>query len=470
MKSNIKDKGKILFIYPPSPVLNREDRCQQPTKELLVIPPLPPTDLMYLASISEQCGLEAKIKDYSLGGNLIEDLNSFQPDYLLANIATPTFKSDMEALALAKSILPNLIIIVKGAPFLLYNTNVVYEYPFIDYVILGEPELTLKEILEGVPNNEILGICYQENMQGTKNALRPFNENLDELPFPARHLVDNSIYKRPDNGKIQAVIKVSRGCPYHCFFCLATPVSGSKVRMRSAENIIEEIKECIEKYNIKNFLFWSDIFNFDREWTINLCKKIIDSGLKFTWSSNTRANTMDDDMAKLMYKAGCRLVSIGVESGSQEILNNIGKKITLDEIRNTVKIIKKNKIKIYNYFVIGLPWETEKTIKETIKFAIELESDFISFYTATPLPGTRFFAYAMMNKLVEGQLNFDNAYYYPSIRAHELTKERIFELHKEAVKKYYLRPKFIIKTLLGLRTFTELKNYFLAGINLIMKK
>ena len=146
MKSNIKDKGKILFIYPPSPVLNREDRCQQPTKELLVIPPLPPTDLMYLASISEQCGLEAKIKDYSLGGNLIEDLNSFQPDYLLANIATPTFKSDMEALALAKSILPNLIIIVKGAPFLLYNTNVVYEYPFIDYVILGEPELTLKEI------------------------------------------------------------------------------------------------------------------------------------------------------------------------------------------------------------------------------------------------------------------------------------------------------------------------------------
>lgn len=450
--------------------MNREDRCQQPTKELLVIPPLPPTDLLYLAAIAEQLGFEAKIKDYSLGGNFAEDLKSFNPDYLVANIATPTFKSDMEAVAMAKSLLPSLITIVKGAPFLTYNTNVIYENPFVDYVIMGEPELTLKEILEGVPNNEILGICYSENMQGVKNEPRPFNENLDGLPFPARHLVDNSIYRRPDNGKVQAVIKVSRGCPYHCFFCLATPISGVKVRTRSAENIIAEIRECVEKYNIKNFLFWSDIFNFDREWTLDLCRKIIESGLKITWSANTRANTMDAEMAELMYKAGCRLVSIGVESGSQEVLNNIGKKITLDDIRNTVKILKKNRIKIYNYFVIGLPWETEKTVEETIKFAIELDSNFISFYTATPLPGTRFFAYAMMNKLVEGQMDFQSAYYQPTVRSHELSKERIFELHKQAVKRFYLRPRFILKTLLGLRTFTEFKNYFLAGLSLILKK
>ena len=335
---------------------------------------------------------------------------------------------------------------------------------------MGEPELTLKDILEEVPNNEILGICYSENMQGVKNEARPFNENLDCLPFPARHLVDNSIYKRPDNGKVQAVIKVSRGCPFHCFFCLATPVSGTKVRTRSAENIIAEVKECIEKYNIKNFLFWSDIFNFDREWTLNLCNKIIESGLKFTWSANTRANTMDEEMAKLMYKAGCRLVSIGVESGSQEVLDKIGKKITLDDIRNTVRILKKNKIKIYNYFVIGLPWETEKTVKETINFAIELDSNFISFYTATPLPGTKFFAYAMMNNLVDGQMDFCSAYYVPTVRSHKLSKERIFELHKQAIKRFYLRPKFIFKTLLGLRSFTEFKNYFTAGLNLLMKK
>ena len=452
---------RILLIYPPSPVLNREDRCQQPTKELLVIPPLPPTDLMYLAAIAEQCGFEAKIQDYSLGGDFLKDVKEFAPDYIVANVATPTFRTDMEALANAKNILPSVKIIVKGATFLTYNTNVIYENPFIDYVIIGEPELTLKEILEGVPNQDILGICFSENNQGIKNELRPFNEDLDNLPFPAR---------RPDNGKVQGVIKVSRGCPYHCFFCLATPVSGAKVRMRSAENIIAEIKECVEKYNIKNFLFWSDIFNINRDWTIDLCKKIIESGLKITWSANTRANTMDDEMASYMYKSGCRLVSIGVESGSQEVLDNIGKKITLDEIRNTVKVLKKNKIKIYNYFVIGLPWETEKTVEETIKFAIELDSNFISFYTAAPLPGTRFFAYAMMNKLVTENLDFNNAYYVPTVRSHELSKERIFELHKQAVKRFYLRPKFILKTLLGLRSFTELKNYFIAGLGLLFKK
>ena len=467
---NQNKKGRVLLIYPPSPVINREDRCQQPTKELLVIPPLPPTDLMYLASIAENCGFEAIIRDYSQGGNFEADLKEIQPNYLVANIATPTFKSDMMAVQLAKEIVPSICTIVKGAPFLTYNTNTIYENPFIDYVIMGEAELTLKDILDGVPDNEILGICYRENFQPVKNDKRPFIDNLDILPFPARHLVDNSIYRRPDNGKVQAVIKVARGCPFHCFFCLATPVSGAKVRTRSPENIVAELKECVEKYNIKNFLFWSDIFNFNREWTLELCQKIIESGLKITWSSNTRADTMDDEMAKMMYKSGCRLVSIGVESGSQKMLDNIGKKITLDDIRNTVKILKKNKIKIYNYFVIGLPWETEETVEETIKFAIELDSNFISFYTATPLPGTKYFAYAMLNKLVDGNLDFRSAYYEAVVRSEHLSKERIFELHKQAVKRFYLRPKFILKTLLSLRSFAEVKNYFIAGMNLLLKK
>ena len=467
---NQNKKGRVLLIYPPSPVINREDRCQQPTKELLVIPPLPPTDLMYLASIAETCEFEAIIRDYSQGGNFEADLKEIQPNYLVANIATPTFKSDMMAVQLAKEIVPSICTIVKGAPFLTYNTNTIYENPFIDYVIMGEAELTLKDILDGVPDNEVLGICYRENFQPVKNDKRPFIDNLDILPFPARHLVDNSIYRRPDNGKVQAVIKVARGCPFHCFFCLATPVSGTKVRTRSPENIVAELKECVEKYNIRNFLFWSDIFNLDREWTLELCQKIIESGLKITWSSNTRADTMDDEMAKMMYKSGCRLVSIGVESGSQKMLDNIGKKITLDDIRNTVKILKKNKIKIYNYFVIGLPWETEETVEETIKFAIELDSNFISFYTATPLPGTKYFAYAMLNKLVEGNLDFRSAYYEPVVRSEHLSKERIFELHKQAVKRFYLRPKFILKTLLSLRSFAEVKNYFIAGMNLLLKK
>lgn len=463
-------KKRILLIYPPSPVLNREDRCQQPTKELIVIPPLPPADLMYLAAVAEKAGFEAKICDYSQGGDYEADLKDFQPDYLVVNIATPTLEHDLDAVKKAKEICPNIITVAKGAAFLTLAEKIVGEHNELDFGILGEAEDTLKDILENKSKNDISGIYYKENGEVKFTGKRPFIEDLDSLPFPARHLVDNNIYRRPDNNKVQATIKVSRGCPFHCFFCLATPVSGAKVRRRSPENIVAEIRECVEKYNIKNFLFWSDIFNIDKDWTMKLCQAIIDSGLKITWSANTRADTADLEMAEMMYKSGCRLVSIGVESGSQYMLEKMGKKITLNDVRRTVKVFKKAKIRIYNYFVIGLPWETEETVEETIKFAIELNSDFISFYTATPLPGSRFYDYASEHNLFDKETSFENAYYYPAVNTHNLTRERVFELHKSAIKRFYLRPLYIAKMLLRIRSFEEIKNYFIAGMNVLLRK
>lgn len=463
-------KKRILLIYPPSPVLNREDRCQQPTKDLIVIPPLPPTDLMYLAAVAEKAGLEAKINDYSQNGDYEADLKEFNPDYLVVNIATPTLEHDLDAVKKAKEICPNVVTIAKGAAFLTLVERIIKEHNELDFGILGEAENTLKEILEGKPKAEILGLYYKENDEVKFTGNRPFIEDLDSLPFPARHLVDNNIYRRPDNNKVQATIKVSRGCPFHCFFCLATPVSGAKVRRRSPENIVAEIKECVEKYNIKNFLFWSDIFNIDKDWTMKLCQAIIDSGLKITWSANTRADTADLEMAEMMYKSGCRLVSIGVESGSQYMLEKMGKKITLNDVRRTVKVFKKAKIRIYNYFVIGLPWETEETVEETIKFAIELNSDFISFYTATPLPGSRFYDYALEHNLFDKETSFENAYYYPAVNTHNLSRERVFELHKYAIKRFYLRPLYILKMLSRIRSFAEIKNYFIAGMNVLLRK
>ena len=461
---------KILLIYPKSPVMNREDRCQQPTKDLLVIPPLPPTDLLYLAAVAEKVGLEAYIRDYSLGGDFEQDLKTIEPDYLVANIATPTLYSDLECFHTAKKLLPKIINIAKGAIFLTQNSEILLKNKDLTYIISGEAEETLKEILEKEKEpKDILGLWYREGFVAKFSGVRPFIENLDELPFPARHLINNEIYRRPDNNKIQAVIRVSRGCPHHCFFCLATPTYGRKVRMRSAENIIAEIRECINKYKIKNFIFWSDTFNYDREWTVNLCDKIIKSGLKITWSANTRADTADEKMAKLMYKAGCRLVSIGSESGSQFILDKIGKNITLNDIRDTVKAFKNAHIKIYNYFVLGLPWEDEQTAQDTIDFAIELDTDFVSFYTATPLPGTRYYNYAV-KELHEDVENYDNAYYKPILKTYSLSKERVMEIHKKAVKAYYLRPLYILKMIFKIRSIYEIKSYFTAGLRILLNK
>lgn len=465
---------KILLVYPPSVVMNREDRCQQPVKELLTIPPLPPTDLMYLASIACKNGDMCRIEDYSLGDRTIKDfeadIKTFQPDILVINVATPTLESDLSVCSVAKKIIPNILTIAKGAYFLTNNTNVLDTYSDLDLIIRGEAELTFREIIEDKPFETILGLTYRKENTPTNNAPRPFIENLDELPFPARNLINMDKYRRPDNNKKQAVIKVSRGCPFHCFFCLATPVSGKKVRMRSVENIIAEIKECKEKYNVDNFLFWSDIFDFDRKWTVSLCQRIIDENLNIIWSSNTRADTADEELAQIMKKSGCGLVSMGIESGSQFMLDKMGKKITLKQIKETVNAFKKVGIKVYGYFVLGLPWEDEKTAQETIKFAINLNLNYANFYTATAFPGSRFWDYAIDNNLFDGENKYKSAYYYPSVKTHHLSKDRVFTLHKEAVKRFYLRPCFIFKTLLSIRSFVEFKNYTTAGIKLLFKR
>ena len=463
-------KKRILLIYPPSPVLNREDRCQQPLENLFVIPPLPPTDLMYLAAVAEGIGFEAKIADYSLGGDYVKDLKEFEPDYLLVNVATPTFKTDIEAITLAKEICPKITTIAKGGTFLSHALDVMYFSRDIDFILYGEPEDTLRALLLGIAPYRIAGLYYRDDIRVKFTGPRPFIKDLDDLPFPARHLIDNTLYRRPDNNEVQAVIKVSRGCPFHCFFCLATPLNGAEVRMRSPQNIIDEIKECVEKYHIRNFVFWSDIFNIDKKWVMDLCNLIMGNNLYITWSANTRADTVDEEMAKIMYQSGCRLVSIGVESGSQEILNNIGKNLTLDDVKLAVKIFKKYRIKIYSYFIIGLPWETEETVEDTVDFAIELDTDFVSFYTATPFPGTKFYNYAKENGLIDSNTSFKEAYYLPAVATHTLTKEQILKLHKQAVRKFYLRPSYVLKTLFKIKSKTEFKNYFDMGLKILLRK
>jgi len=473
------EKKKILLIYPPAPIMNREDRCQQPVQNPLVVYPLPPTDLMYMAAVAEEITepfyYEPKIVDYSLTkGNAFdafkEDLKEFKPDFLVVNIASTRLKEDLLVLDVAKEILPEITTIVKGALFLTSNTDVLYDYKSLDLIMVGEVEETFKEILEEVPLHDIKGLCYRDGFVAKFTGARSFVEDLDDLPFPARHLVNNSLYRRPDNNKIQAVIKVSRGCPHHCFFCLATPVSGSEVRMRSVDNIVEEIKECIDSYGIKNFLFLSDLFNADREWVLDLCEKIIDSDIDIFWSANVRADNVDEEMVELMYDAGCSLVTIGVESGSQYILDKIGKTITIDQVIDTVKMFREMGIKVYNYFVIGLPWDNENTIEDTIEFAMLLNTDFVSFYTATPLLGSRYYKFAIENHLLTGGESFEDAYYKPVVDTLCITKERVFELQKQAVKRYYLRTRYIFKAISNIRSFAELKNYVKAGLLIALKK
>jgi len=468
--------NNVLLIYPIAPVMNREDRCQQPTNDLIVIPPLPPSDLLYIAAIARNAGKIPVVRDYSLiddaQNQFIKDLNELKPEYVVINITSTNYYHDMLALKTINDISPESKVIIKGAKFLgeYDDITALEKYKSLDIVIRGEVEETIKDIFENKPLSEILGITYRNGAKIIKNPQRPFIENLDSIPYPARDLIDNSKYIRPDTGEMQAVIKVSRGCPYHCFFCLATPVSGVKVRTRSPENILGEIKECYEKFGIKNFIFWSDIFNQDNEWVKALCKAIIDSGLKITFSTNTRADTADIETVKLMKQAGCSLVSIGIESGSNEILQKIGKRITTEHVKNTVKMFKRLGIKIYAYYVIGLPWETKKTYRETMDFAKYLNTEFASFYTATPLSGTKFREYAEKNHLLVEDFDEGKSYYEASANTHELNTQQVFDLVKNAYREYYIRPSYVLMMLFKIKSLNEFKNYFKAGLRVLFKR
>ena len=413
-------------------------------------------NMLYLPAIAEQCNYEIKINTNTTIEQTINDIKEFAPNFIVALIRFQVYKPQMEALAKIKELFPHIKIIVTGEPFLTYNNNVTYENPYISYVIMGEPEYTLRDILEGIPDNEILGICYtDENMQAIKNEPRPLIENLDKLPFPIRKTNKESI----------EFIEVSRGCPHHCFFCMATPLRGNKIRYRSVQNIIEEIKHCINKYKVNSFVFRADNFNENRDWCMDLCKQIIENKLNIQWSVNILPKNIDNTLAKYMSKSGCILCNIGIESGNINILNNIEKAVTLNDIKNTINILKKNRIKTHNCYIIGLPWETEETVQDTIKLAIQLDSDEASFNIATPFPGTKFFVYSMLNRLVTDEINFEKSIKSPIVKTHNLSKERIIRLQSNAAKCFYARPKYILKCIFNLNFQTILKIAKIYSLN-----
>lgn len=468
------NKKKIFIIYPPSGKINREERCQQHFKDYLRLMNLPPVDLLYLAAIAEKAGYIVKIKDYGISNQKIEDfiadLKEFIPDYLLFDVSLPSIESDLSLCTVTKQFSPSTKIIAKGFSFGYDSKDLMSRFPELDYAIKGEPELTLEDFLSNENIESIDGLIWRKNSEIIENKDRNLLDDLDYLPFPARHLIDNSKYKRPDDNKSLTVIRVEKGCPYSCFFCMVESISGKTPRYRTPDNIIKEINECVEKYKIHNFIFWADLFIFNKEWVKSLCNKILESKLKISWSATTRANTIDFELAKLMKKSGCKYICMGIESGNQNILDKMNKQIEIEQVKKSHKILKKAGLKTLTHYIIGLPWETEKTINDTIKFSVELNSDFASFNIAMPFPKTKYYDYAVKEGLLESCSSsynemYSESYYLPAINTNHLDKSEILKLYKKALKNFYLRPSHILKTTLNCSSLSVICSYFkiLAG-------
>lgn len=444
------NNNKAFLITPPTGLYVRDDRCQSSIGDFAIKVIRPPSDLMMIAAVLESLGFTCSIKDYPVEGGTWDtfkkDIAAFNPGMLIISATTPTLANDMLACGIAKQYAPAIITIAKGAHFLANDIQTLKEFAGLDIVIRGEIESTIKEIASAKEYSGILGITYRCQETIKRNPDRPFLENLDSLPLPARHLINNRLYTRPDTTAPMAVIETSRGCPGNCIFCLVNIVAGKRIRMRSSFSVANEIEDCMRRFKITNFHFKSDTFTWNKDWVIELCNEIIKRKLNIQWLCNSRVDTLDRQRIECMKRAGCWAIALGAEHGSQTILNKIKKGITLEQSAAAIGLCKEFAIKAYTYFIFGFPWDTEETINETIDFAIKLDGDFADFSLPYPFPGTELEQIARGLGLIERQLE-GNAYSQPIIPTLSVSRQRLVELRKKALKKFYLRLHYISKQL-----------------------
>jgi len=465
MNENIK--AKIIIAAPPTGLYRRDDRCQSKVDDQTVRVIFPPVDLAVFGVIARDCGVEPIIKDYPAEGGSFDDfradLKNLQPTYLMIPVTTATIGGDLETIRLAKEIVSKIVTLAKGEYLNIFGDSVLAEHPELDLILSGETEETFREILMGANPEKTAGIICRTKQGIRRNRPRPFLKNLDELPLPDRSLLKNELYRSPENGEMITVINAARGCPSECIFCSARRVSGARIRLRSPNSILLELKECVETYGITNFLFNGDTFTFKKSWLIALCKSIVEEGLDIRWGCNSRVDTIDPERLEWMKKAGCWVVAFGVESGSQKILDFVKKNITLSQVRRAIAMTKKAGIRTHAFFVIGTPPETKETLKETYKFARRLNTDFFDFNIAYPLPGTELYDIVTGEDLFVREAFGEGSYADAMIRTRTLSPEDLTKWRKRALLRLYLRPLYILRILWRAGSLKVMGYYFRAA-------
>lgn len=289
-----------------------------------------------------------------------------------------------------RKIIPNAKIVLGGGVVTENPTLLLGKTP-ADIAVFGEGEITIKELAEGKELKNILGICYKENGNIVQNKPRPLIQDLDSLPFPAWDLIPMDIYIKNCsvagmfNKNTEMNVLSARGCPYNCRYCWHMFGVGS--RYRSAENIIAEVNELKKKYNVEFILFSDETFAISKDRVVNFCKKYIESGVGLQWACFSRTNQVDKEMVDIMKKAGCRWVGYGIESGSQKILDNMNKRVTVEQAENAIRLTRNAGIYANTTFMFGYPGETLETIKETLNFCKRNMIKVSPFFT-TAYPGT----------------------------------------------------------------------------------
>ncbi len=472
---------KVMLLYPPGKLYQRsEDRAQCNIEDSATVTIHACNDLGYAAAILRNNGYEVFLKDYQTEGltenEALSDIESFQPDAVFISTTNATVFSDIEFINRIREN-RNFRIIIKGAIFFDTKPELldILDLTNIDVMVGGESNFVILPIIDALLSEKgslsaVNGIIYKENGELKRTEFSCWETDLDSLPFPARDLMNNALYQRPDTGEPMATIQVSIGCPSNCIYCLTPIISGKRVRFRSVENVFAEIEECYYKYGIKSFFFKADTFTINKDWAIALCDKIINSPLygNISFTVNSRTNTLSQVLCTKLKLAGCFMLAIGFESGSDETLKKIKKGATISDSLNAARLAKEAGLPIFGFFMIGFPWETEEDIKKTLNFALSLGIDYVELHIAMPYYGTGLFDYCEEYGTME-----DTSYGFDVVNPNTkgtkyVSMKRINQLKRGFLIKFYLRPSFVAdKVITCIKHPSELKNYAYYGLRLL---
>jgi radical SAM superfamily enzyme YgiQ (UPF0313 family) len=429
----------------------------------------PPLGLAYIASVLRQSHevkiIDSNILNYTIG-DVEEELRSFNPDVVGITSVTPSIYEAYKVAETAKKVREDCKVVLGGPHATFMPRQTMEECEYIDIIVRGEGEETTSELIEniekGAPLNEVKGITFREKNKIIDTEPRPFIKNIDDIPFPSRDLLPMHLYKF--NGVKYTTMLTSRGCPFKCSFCSSSRLFGGYWRGRSPENVLEEMKIVYEEYGIRNIEFMDDTFTLNQERAEKICDEIIKQGWDISWGASSRVDTLSKKLVEKMKKAGCWIIFLGIESGSQKILDAIGKRITLEQVKKAVKILKDAGIQVLGSFIIGFLQDTKETIKETIKFAKSLNLNYAEFSILTPYPGTPIFDYAKKHGVL---LTEDWSKYTaiePIVKIEGVSEKEIKALFQKAYITFYLRPRIVMEWLKN-KQFSFMKSGIKAVIN-----
>ena len=416
--------------------------------------PFPPLGLGYLAAVLEKNQFKVDVIDcqasYLTYDDFKQELSKRQSNLVGITSTTRLYNSALEIARIAKEVHPECLTVLGGSHATFWDENALNECPQLDMIVRKEGENTFLELVQrieaGASIYDLLGTTVRKDGKIIRNPDRPYIEDLDSLPFPARHL-----WPLENLRKIEDVfyLTTTRGCIYWCEFCAAVRMFGRRYRMRSIKNVVDEIEYLHKTYCATQFTFCDDAFTVDKARTEELCKEIKKRGLDIKWNCGTRVDMVTKELLITMKDSGCVSVWFGVESGSQHVLDEMKKGISTEQTIKTIGWVRELGLKPVPNVLLGFPGETKESALRTIKFTQKISPDDVAYYNiATPLPGTPLFD-RVKEKGWLISTDFDK---YdcktPVFETPMLTTKDLEKLYAKAFRSFYLRPTFIIRMFL----------------------